>query len=129
MIPLQRRLGRARRSVYGKLMTVIFASTAAALVFAGIGMMMRDLTVYRHDWNDEMDAEARIIALATAPALALDDHNLAMRNLTALGANGAVLTAALYRPDGTLYAAYSRSQATVPARIGLSRRERITRCA
>jgi two-component system, sensor histidine kinase len=124
MIPLQRRLGSARRSVYGKLMTVIFVTTAAALVFAGMAMMLRDLTVYRHDWNDEMDAEARIIALATAPALAFDDHNLAMRNLTALGANGAVLTAALYRPDGTLYAAYTRSGVIgPPARIGLSRGE------
>lgn len=126
MIPLQRRLGRARRSVYGKLMTVIFVTTAAALVFAGIAMMVRDLTVYRHDWNDEMDAEARIIALATAPALAFDDHNLAMRNLTALGANGAVLTAALYRPNGTLYAAYSRSGVIVPpARIALSRGDQV----
>jgi signal transduction histidine kinase/ActR/RegA family two-component response regulator len=124
MIPLQSRLGRARRSIYGKLMTVIFVTTAAALVFAGIAMMLRDLTVYRHDWNDEMDAEARIIALATAPALAFDDHNLAMRNLTALGANGAVLTAALYRPNGTLYAAYARPGVVgPPARIGLSRGE------
>ena len=126
MIPLQSTLGRARRSIYGKLMTVILVTTAAALVFAGIAMMVRDLTVYRHDWNEEMDAEARIIALATAPALAFDDHSLAMRNLTALGANGAVLTAGLYRPNGVLYAAYSRSGAIAPpARISLSRGEQV----
>ena len=111
---LQGRLGRARRSVRGKLMTVILVTTAAALLFAGTAMMVRDLTVYRHDWNNEMAAEAGIIALATAPALAFDDHNLAMRNLRALRANAAILTAALYRPSGALYAAYGRPGEIIP---------------
>lgn len=126
MSSLQRRLGRARRSVRGKLMVVILVTTAAALVFAGIAMMLRDLTVYRHDWNDEIAAEARIIALATAPALAFDDHNLAMRNLTALRANGAVMTAALYRASGALYASYRQPGGTIsPAHIIVSREEQV----
>ncbi|MDE2049947.1 MAG: response regulator [Gammaproteobacteria bacterium] len=105
-------------------MTVILVTTAAALIFAGIAMMVRDLTVYRHDWNNEIDAEARVIALATAPALAFDDHNLAMRNLKALRANAAIQTAALYRPNGTLYAAYTRpGEPAPPARITVSRQE------
>jgi two-component system, sensor histidine kinase len=123
---LQRRLGRARRSIRGKLMSVILVTTAAALIFAGIAMMVRDLTVYRHDWNSEMEAEARIIALATAPALAFDDHQLAMRNLTALRANEAVLTAALYRENGVLYAAYGQpGEAAPPARISLPRQDQV----
>jgi two-component system, sensor histidine kinase len=123
---LQSRLGRARRSVRGKLMTVILVTTAAALVFAGIAMMVRDLTVYRHDWNNEIDAEARITALATAPALAFDDHNLAMRNLAALRANPAIQTAALYRPNGTLYASYTRpAESAPPAHIAMSRQEQV----
>jgi two-component system, sensor histidine kinase len=121
---LQHRLGRARRSVRGKLMTVILVTTATALIFAGIAMMVRDLTVYRHDWNREIGAEARIIALATAPALAFDDHTLAMRNLTALRANPAVETAALYRPAGILYAQYTRpGEAAPPARITVPQHE------
>jgi signal transduction histidine kinase/CheY-like chemotaxis protein len=123
---LQRRLGRARRSVRGKLMTVILVTTATALLFAGVAMMVRDLTVYRHDWNNEIEAEARIIALATAPALAFDDHKLAMRNLGALRANAAILTAALYRPNGALYAEYGPpGGAVAPARVAVSRQRQM----
>lgn len=126
MTSLQRRLGRARRSVRGKLMSVILVTTAAALVFAGIAMMVRDLTVYRHDWNSDIEAEARTIALATAPALAFDDHNLAMRNLTALRANAAVLMAALYRENGSLYAEYGRpGEAAPPGRIAVPRQDQV----
>ena len=123
---LEGRLGRARRSVRGKLMTVIFVTTAAALIFAGIAMMVRDLTVYRHDWDNEIHAEAQIIALATAPALAFDDHKLAMRNLGALRANSAILRAALYRPNGALYADYLRpGESAPPAQIAITPRERV----
>jgi signal transduction histidine kinase/ActR/RegA family two-component response regulator len=111
---LRLRLGRARRSIRGKLMTVILLTTAAALIFAGIAMMLRDLTVYRSDWQNEILAQARMIDLATAPALAFDDHKLAVRNLGALRANPAVLSAALYGPNGTLYAEYRRPGAAPP---------------
>lgn len=123
---LQSRLGHARRSVRGKLMSVIFVTTATALILAGIAMMVRDLTVYRGDWNNEIHGEAQIIALATAPALAFDDHKLATRNLAALRANAAVMTAALYRADGSLYADYVRpGENPPPARIPVSQRERM----
>jgi len=123
---LQGRLSRARRSVRGKLMSVIFVTTAAALVFAGFAMLVRDLTVYRHDWDNEIHSEAQIIALATAPALAFDDHKLATRNLGALRANAAVLTAALYRANGALYASYLRpGEAPPPQRLALPQRDRV----
>ena len=123
---LQTRLGHARRSVRGKLMSVIFVTTATALILAGIAMMVRDLTVYRGDWNNEIRGEAQIIALATAPALAFDNHKLATRNLAALRANAAVMTAALYRADGSQYADYVRpGESPPPARIAMSQRERM----
>jgi signal transduction histidine kinase/ActR/RegA family two-component response regulator len=123
---LQGRLGRARRSVRGKLMSVIFVTTATALVLAGVAMMLRDLTVYRHDWDNEIQGEAQIIALATAPALAFDDHNLATRNLGALRANRAVLAAGLYQASGSLYAEYVRpGEAPPPARIAVPHRDRV----
>ncbi len=122
---LRRKPGRARRSVQAKLMTVIFVTTAAALIFAGVAMMVRDLTVYRQDWVNEIHSEGEIIALATAPALAFDDHKLATRNLGALRANRAVLTAALYRPNGALYAEYTRAgEATPPPRVVALQRAR-----
>lgn len=122
---LQHRLWNERHTVRGKLMSVIFVTTATALILAGVAMMLRDLTVYRRDWNNEIHGEAQIIALATAPALAFDDHKLATRNLAALRANTAVMTAALYRPDGSLYADYVRpGENPPPARLPASPRER-----
>jgi signal transduction histidine kinase/ActR/RegA family two-component response regulator len=123
---LHRRLGRARRSIRGKLMSVILLTTAAALIFASAAMLVRDLTVYRHDWDNEIQAEAKMIALATAPALAFDDHRLATRNLGALRANAAVVTGALYRPSGALYADYVRpGEAPPPASITVARQEQV----
>jgi methyl-accepting chemotaxis protein len=122
---LRGRLGRARRSVRGKLMSVFFVTTATALVLAGVAMMLRDLTVYRHDWDNEIQGEAQIVALATAPALAFDDHQLATRNLGALRANTAVLAAGLYKADGSLYAEYVRpGEPPPPARIAMPHRDR-----
>jgi signal transduction histidine kinase/ActR/RegA family two-component response regulator len=122
---LRGRLGRARRSVRGKLMSVIFVTTATALVLAGIAMMLRDLTVYRHDWDNEIRGEAQIVALATAPALAFDDRRLATRNLGTLRANNAVLAAGLYKADGSLYAEYVRpGEAPLPAHIAMPHRDR-----
>ncbi len=123
---LQGRLGRARRSVRGKLMSVIFVTTATALVLAGIAMMLGDLTVYRHDRDNEIRGEAQIIALATAPALAFEDNKLATRNLGALRANTAVLAAGLYQANGSLYADYVRpGAAPPPARIAMAHQDRM----
>jgi signal transduction histidine kinase/CheY-like chemotaxis protein len=105
-------------SIRAKLLGLVLLTTTIALVVAGIAMLANDLRNYRHTWTEELDTEAQILALSTAPALAFDDRAVAERNLRALQARPGILAAALYGTDGSLYAQYVRAgQAAVPLRL------------
>src|SRR5581483_9730098 len=107
-------VGRARRSVRGKLVGIVLLTTTMALLAAGTAMLTHDLNVYRASWASDLATEAGILALSTAPALAFDDHEAAERNLAALRARSSVLAAALYANDGSLYARYVRAGEAPP---------------
>ncbi|MGH8206203.1 MAG: PAS domain-containing protein [Steroidobacteraceae bacterium] len=115
------RTGSAR-SVRSKLMVVVVQTTGIALLLAAAAMSAQDLTAYRQARSAQLETEASILALATAPALAFDDRAAAERGLAALRAHSAVLAAALYGTDGRLFARYVRAhQAAPPARLATSR--------
>jgi len=97
-----------RRSLQGKVMMVVLATTFLALAIAGTALLFTELRESRRAWIEDLVTEAEIISLATAPALAFDDQRTAARNLTALRARPSVRAAALYKPDGTLFAKYER---------------------
>jgi PAS domain S-box-containing protein len=118
-------VGRARRSVRGKVMGVVLLTTAIALLVAGSAMLTRDLGVYRQSWASDLATQASILASSTRPALEFDDHDAAERALSSLQARPEVLLAALYSANGDLYAQYSRSSTDrapprVPSGIGFS---------
>ena len=96
-------------SVRAKLIGIVLRTTAIALVVAVVAMLTYDLLSYRQSWTTDLTAEADILALSTAPALAFDDHAVAQRNLTAMQARPAIRVAALYGMDGRLYAFYARA--------------------
>jgi PAS domain S-box-containing protein len=102
-------------SVRGNLTLVIMLTTAAALLTTGIALLRHDLTVYRQSLASDLGTEAQILALSTAPALAFDDQKRAERNLAALRAKPAVLIAAVYAANGSLYASFVREGAAAPA--------------
>ena len=106
---------RARRSVRGKVMLVVLATTAMAMLVEGAAMLSHDIGVYRESALADLVTEASIIALSTAPALAFDDRKSAERTLEALQARSTLLTAALYDARGRLYAHYTRLGADPPA--------------
>jgi PAS domain S-box-containing protein len=96
----------AARSVSGKLMLVVLLTTAIALLVAGTALVFHDLRENRQSWAADLATEASILALSTAPALAFDDRQAAEENLAALQARPSVRAAALYTPDGRMYASY-----------------------
>jgi signal transduction histidine kinase/ActR/RegA family two-component response regulator len=106
------------QSVRHKLMAVTVRTTAIALFLAAVAMALVDMTAYRNSWAAQLSTEAGILGLATGPALAFDDRAAAQRSLGALRAHVAVLAAALYSPDGALYASYVKvGQPAPPARL------------
>ncbi|HYP79123.1 MAG TPA: CHASE sensor domain-containing protein, partial [Steroidobacteraceae bacterium] len=107
-------------SLRGKLTVVVIATTAVALLTMTLALLHRDLENYRDSLAADLNNEAGILALLSAPALAFDDQKVAERNLAALSAKPAVLSAALYLPDGRLYASYVRpATAPPPDRLNL----------
>jgi signal transduction histidine kinase/ActR/RegA family two-component response regulator len=95
-------------SVRAKLIRIVLSTTAIALIVAAIAMLTYDLSNYRQSVVAGLAAEAGILALSTAPAVAFDDHAVALRNLSALQARPAIRVAAVYGTGGRLYAFYVR---------------------
>jgi PAS domain S-box-containing protein len=107
-------IAKARRSVSGKLMVIMIATTAIALIAAGAALLFTDLRDNRAASADDLATEAAILSLSVQPALSFNDLEHAQRNLNALQARASIETAALYFPDGTLFAAYMRPGAAAP---------------
>jgi two-component system CheB/CheR fusion protein len=102
-----------RRTVRGKLMRVVLITTLIALCVAGIAMLTVDLSRYQKSWASDLSTEASILSISIAPALAFNDHEAAVRNLSALAARQRVTAAALYAADGSVYASFIR-EGTLP---------------
>jgi PAS domain S-box-containing protein len=101
-------LRNRRKSVRGKLVGVVLATTVIVLMVAGTAILARDLSVYRASWVSDIATEANILSQSTAPALAFDDRKIAAQNLAAMQARGSVLAVGLYSSDGRLYASFVR---------------------
>jgi PAS domain S-box-containing protein len=101
----------SRTTLRGKLMRVVLATTAIGVIIAGIAMLTVDLSRYRNSWASDLSAEAAILGVATAPALAFNDLETAERNLAALKARPRVQAAALYSANGEVYATFLREGA------------------
>src|SRR6185312_9782104 len=104
----------ARRSVGRKLMLMALITTAIALLVAGVSLLTRELHAYRIGLGSDLQSEAGILALSTAPALAFGDHATATRNVEALSARPAVLAVAIYGAHGRLFAQYVRAGESPP---------------
>src|SRR5437764_10253852 len=91
-----------------KLMLVIMFTTAAALLLAGIGIVVLDSILFRASMQRDPSALARIVAENSTAALAFDDPQAAEETLTALRARPHMLAACIYREDGAMFARYMR---------------------
>lgn len=112
----------ARRSLSGKLMIVMLATTAIALAAAGTALLLSDLNEDRASLADDLATEAGIISLAVQPALSFNDRELAQRTLNALRARASIEAASIYTTDGARFVQYSRP-GTLSAPLTLPRAE------
>jgi len=99
-------------------MLIVMATTAIALLIAGTGLLLTDLSDNRQAWAADLGTEADILALATAPALSFNDRESATRNIAALEARPSIGAAALYAADGSLLSHYiAAGEPGVEARV------------
>ncbi|MBA4108503.1 MAG: hybrid sensor histidine kinase/response regulator [Leptothrix sp. (in: Bacteria)] len=96
-----------KSSLQRKLLAVMLLTTLAALVVALGAMIVHDLRAYHSTWVNDMTAQAELLARTTAPALTFDDKKVAHENLSILRFQPKVHAAAIYKPDGSLFATHA----------------------
>ncbi|MFI5126052.1 MAG: response regulator [Candidatus Acidiferrales bacterium] len=82
--------------------------SGAALLLACAAFITYDTITYREAMVRNLSTQSQIIGSNTASALLFDDPQSAENTLLALRAARNILSAAIYRPDGRLFASYSR---------------------
>ena len=96
-----------KSSLQRKLLAVMLLTTLAALIVALGAMIIHDLRAYHSTWVNDMTAQAELLARTTAPALTFDDKKVAHENLSILRYQPKVRAAAIFRPDGSLFATHA----------------------
>jgi PAS domain S-box-containing protein len=91
-----------------KLMVITMATTAAALLVAGVGIVASDSLLFRRYLLRDLSALARMAADNSTAALEFNDPQVATDTLTALRARSHLVAACIYGRDGTMFARYSR---------------------
>jgi methyl-accepting chemotaxis protein len=95
-----------------KLMVIIMSVTAAALVLAGLGMVLSDIILFRASMQCDLSALAQILADNSTAALAFDDPRAATETLASLKARPHLAAACIYLPNGAMFASYQRPEET-----------------
>jgi signal transduction histidine kinase len=95
------------RSVRRKTMVVVLATAFVALLVNAGALLVNEFRTYRDARLADVRTQAEIVGHASAAALAFGDNKEATRALATLSPRQDVLAAALYRPDGSLFAVYA----------------------
>ena len=98
-----------RRSLRTKVVIVVLVTTFIALSVATALMLTNEVDYYRSFLLDDATTQADLLARVSAPALQFDDPKAATTNLELLNNRPSIRAAAIYTPDGTIFATYSRS--------------------
>src|SRR6185503_3354813 len=110
----QTRLPATSGSIGRKLTRLVLTTTFAALLVAAVALVIYEAKTYREMWVADITTQAEILARSSAPALAFEDPKSAAANLQTLQAREPVEVAAIFRPNGALFALYARPGINAP---------------
>jgi signal transduction histidine kinase len=91
-----------------KLFIVTVLVTAVAMLLAGAAIFVSDAILFHRNLDIDLNALSQIVADDSTAALTFNDPQTASEILHALQARPHLISACLYRPDGTLLARYLR---------------------
>ncbi len=104
-------------SIKRKLMLVTMLTSTLALLLASVSFVAYDLLAFRRQMSADLLTQAEVIGSNSTAALSFFDGSTATVILSGLRAKDSIVAAALYTPDGRLFAHYP-STARVPAQPG-----------
>lgn len=100
MIPL-------RASIHRKMLVVMLATAAFALLLTAAAMLYYDLRSFRQLWVTDLTAQADIIGFAATPAIEFEDRQAAADYLESLKGKPSIIAAAIYSANGSRFATYT----------------------
>jgi PAS domain S-box-containing protein len=93
-------------SITRKLTVIATVTSSLALLFASVGFLVYDQTAFRARMSQDLLTQAEIIGSNSMAALAFEDEKAVGEILSALKAKDDIVAAAIYSPDGRLFAFY-----------------------
>ncbi len=96
------------RPIKQKLTFIITITTLAALILAGIGILVSDTLFFRRNVARDLNALAQIVSDNVKASLLSNDQRPATSTLNSLKARPHLVSACIYRPNGELFAEYLR---------------------
>jgi signal transduction histidine kinase/ActR/RegA family two-component response regulator len=101
-------------SIRRKLMLITMLTSTAALVLSSVSFLIYDLISFRRQLSQDLMTQAEIIGFNSGAAMAFKDESAATATLSALTAKDDIVAAALYSPDGKIFAHYFRPNKSLP---------------
>ena len=94
-------------SIRAKIVLITMATSSLALLLASVGFVVYDLFSFRSRMSQDLITQADIIGSNSTVALAFQDERAVSETLAALRAKDDIVAAAIYLPDGRLFARYT----------------------
>ena len=104
-------------SIKRKLTLITMLTSSLALILSSASFLIYDLVSFRHLLSQDLMTQAQIIGYNSAGAMEFKDEAAATATLSALTAKEDIVTAVLYKPDGKIFAHYSRGNSALPANL------------
>jgi signal transduction histidine kinase/ActR/RegA family two-component response regulator len=93
-----------------KLLLITLASSVTSLTLASGGFLAWDIYQFGVEIRQDLLAQARIVAESAAAAVEFDDRKVATETMSVLRLRPRVRVGCLYKPNGSLFAAYYRNR-------------------
>jgi signal transduction histidine kinase/ActR/RegA family two-component response regulator len=101
-------------SIKRKLILMTMLTSSIALLLSSVSFLIYDLISFRNLLTHDLSTQAQIIGYNSAAAMAFKDEPAATATLSALTAKNDIVSAALYSPNGQMFAHYFRDKKTLP---------------
>lgn len=104
-------------SIKRKLMLITMLTSSAALILSSVSFLIYDLISFRRQLSQDLMTQAEIIGFNSGAAMAFKDETAATATLSALKAKDDIVAAALYSPEGKVFAHYSQGEKRLPSAL------------
>src|SRR5947199_7059250 len=104
-------------SIKRKLMLITMLTSSLALVLSSVSFLIYDLMSFRRQLSQDLMTQAEIIGFNSGAAMAFKDEAAATATLSALKAKDDIVAAALYSPEGKMFAHYFKAAKTLPSSL------------